>query len=82
MCQETKYANKFNVAANNVEMVINFIQQQPVFAEDGTITVEEAIVSKIVMPLPSAVDLFNSISNCLTNQAQQGAENGVVENAE
>lgn len=80
MCQETKYANKFNVAANNVEMVINFIQQEPVFNEDGVITVDENIVSKIVMPLPCANDLLNAVANCLSNQVQQNAENGVIEN--
>lgn len=80
MCQETKYVNKFNVAANNVEMVINFIQQQPIFNEDGNITTEEEIVSKVVMPLPCAGDLLNAVTNCLANQAQLAVENGVVEN--
>lgn len=61
-------------------MVINFIQQQPVFNEDGNVATEEELVSKVVMPLLCAGDLLNAITNCLSNQAQLTAENGVVEN--
>lgn len=77
MEQITQYINKFNVAVNDVEVVIQFIQQKPVFNDEGNvISIAENNVSDIVMPVSCANSLIQVLTSCISghNEINAGAQ--------